>query len=417
MKAFRKTGAVALSCALLLTGPVFAEMPVAGVPVPELALLDREMTAFMEEKGISAGSLSVMKDGKTVFHHVYGWQDREKLKPLRPDAIFRVASVTKPFTAAAIRKLIADGELSLDTPVFKLEGKGVLDLKPVGEPDARLKDITVDHLLKHRGGWDRQVAGDLTYAELKIAAALKVPSPPSREDTVRYIMGQPLQNDPGAKYAYSNIGYLLLGLIVEKVSGQDYRSFVQANVVGPAGFTEEDWILGRSFAKDADPREPYYDETRTGMNVFFPAASKVPLVELPYGSFDMEARTGQGRIVTNGRLILGYLNRYQVVGEKIGGPRPAPGKWSWNHNGAQKGTNADASQRGDGINFAILFNKRPRSGSFTQEIKRKLDKIFDDKVITTWPVADVSGRQADKPQTKIGGDPLMLSCSTEPGRH
>lgn len=364
---------------LFLAPQAWAEMPIGGKPAPDLALLDQEMTQFMQQHDISAGSLSVMKDGEMVLHHVYGWQDEARKVPLREDAIFRVASVTKPFTAAAIRKLIADGKFSLDSKVFRLPGsdEGILELEPLGEPDARLKDVTVDHLLHHRGGWDRKIAGDLTYQEQEIAKAFGVQSPPGRELTVRYIMGQPLQHAPGTKTAYSNIGYLLLGLIIEKVSGQTYEEFLQANVMDPAGIAPDDWTLGRSFQADQDPREPYYDEPEMVDNVFYPAHSQEPKVTAPYGSYDMEARTSQGRIVISGPAVLRFLDHYQANGPNVGGPRPAPGNWGYGHTGSLPGTNAVTWQRGDGINFVVLFNNRPEEGSYTAMMRDRLNEMLD----------------------------------------
>lgn len=416
-----RAAAVALALMALASRGLAADpIPIVGVPVPELGVLDGKMTEIMEANNISAASLSMMRNGTVLLHHVYGWQDRARQKPLRPDALFRLASVTKPFTAAAVRRLIANGQLSLSTRVFSLgmPGAGVLPYAPFGTPDPRLGDITVDHLLKHRGGWDRDIAGDLTYRERTIANAMGVACPPGRENAVRYIMGQPLHNDPGSTYAYSNIGYLLLGLIIETVSGQDYRSYVQANVIGLDGFTTADWLLGRTFAVDQDAREPYYDEPILASNVFYPASSAVVNVERPYGSFDLEARTGQGRIVTRGIVLLRYLSRFQVNGDSIGGPRPAPCSWRRNHTGAQTGCNTLARQRGDGFNYAVLFNKRPASGTdYASQIRTNLDTVFDTGGIPSWPTADITQMSPPLPKTTLSLNPPLLTCETAAGRH
>jgi CubicO group peptidase (beta-lactamase class C family) len=403
----------------LLWRPLDAQIPVIGFPVSQLGALDNQMTQFMQANNISAGSLTVMRNGVIIFHHVYGWQDQQKQIVLRPDAIFRIASCTKPFTAAAIRKLIADGQHSLSSRVFALgaPGSGVLDHVPFGTPDSRLGDITVDHLLKHRGGWNRDTAGDLTYFEKTIATAMGVPSPPGRDNTVRYIMGQPLQHTPGSTYSYSNIGYLLLGLIIEKVSGQDFTTFVQQNVIGLDGSTTNDWGLARSFQIDGDLREPFYDDLTLATNVFHPSHSNVATVPRPYGSFDMEARTGQGRIATNGRVMTRFMNRFQVAGDLIGGPRPAPGGWRWNHTGSQYGANSLARQRGDGINYAVIFNKRPASGTeYSLTMRTNLDAFFDAGGIT-WPTADVTQLSPSVPAVSLTLQPPTLTCTTQPGRH
>ncbi|MCP4848506.1 MAG: beta-lactamase family protein, partial [Verrucomicrobiaceae bacterium] len=135
--------------------------PVSGIPVPELAVLDTAMQDIMQANDIGAGVLAVMKDDTVVYRRAFGWQDEERNIPLRPDCVMRVASVTKPFTAAAIRHLVASGAISLDSQVFSGRNpeSGILDYNAFGTRDARLTDITVNHLLQHRGGWDRDAPG------------------------------------------------------------------------------------------------------------------------------------------------------------------------------------------------------------------------------------------------------------------
>ncbi len=368
--------------------PASALAPAHGVPAQALAPFDKLMQDFMSEHEISAGQLAVMHDSIVVFNRSYGWQDRERTKPLPADALMRVASVTKPFTAAAIRKLVAQGKLSTDNHVFNLgqAGGGILELAPFGTPDPHLKDITIEHCLRHRGGWDRALVGDLTYFELKAAQEMGIESPPGRTNIVRYIMGQPLQNDPGAKEVYSNIGYLLLGLVIEKLSGKDYLTFLHEEVTRPAGIADADLKLGRSFWADADPREPWYDDPQPAPNVFYPAHSEQQSVEAPYGSFDMEARTSQGRLITNSRSLVLFLDKFMVNGDDIGKRRRAPGTWQFNYSGKQRGTEALARARGDGINYAVIFNKASQSGqSYSAGIRQALDKLIDSGAIATWP--------------------------------
>ena len=125
-------------------------LPVSGPAVPELVAFDDAMLAFMDEKGIEAGLLGVMKDGVVVLERGYGWQDSGHAEGLPATAMMRIASVTKPLTAAAIRRLVDQGLIGLDDYVFDLgqaEG-GLLGLTPfLSLGDARLADITVQHLL------------------------------------------------------------------------------------------------------------------------------------------------------------------------------------------------------------------------------------------------------------------------------
>lgn len=206
-----------------------------------------------------------------------------------------------------------------------------------------------------------------------------IPSPPGRINTVRYILGQPLQHDPGAGRYYSNIGYLVLGLVIEELSGQTFVEYVHENVIGSTGSEPDSWTLSRSFKADQDPREPFYDRPEPPVsNVFYPASSDEPQVEMPYGGWDAESRIAQGGIVTDGKVLLRFMQAFQVSGDSIGGPRPAPGGWRWNHTGSVAGTNAILRQRGDGIDFVVLFNKRPESGtSYVEQMRSAIDAVFD----------------------------------------
>ena len=397
--------------------------PACGIPVPELASLDSAMQDIMQANDIGAGVLALMKDNQVVYRRAFGWQDKKRSLPLRPDCMMRIASITKPFTAAAIRHLIASGLINPESQVFS-DGDpttGLLHYKAFGTRDARLADITVEHLLKHKGGWDRDEPGipDHTYQEKQIANEMGVESPPSRINVVRWIMGKPLQFDPGTDTAYSNIGYLLLGLIVEETTGQGLLDYLEANVLDPIGISAGQVFYGRSFRADQDLREPYYDAGGSlAANVFFPAFSDEPFVERPYGNWNHEARIGQGAMVANPYAILSYLAAHQVNGSNIGGPRPSPGNWKWNHTGSLRGTNCLARQRGDGINYAVFFNKRPSSGSsYALQMRLAIDEIIESGAILSWPTADVRYQDIPIPKIRINADPTVLSFSSTAGRH
>jgi CubicO group peptidase (beta-lactamase class C family) len=363
--------------------------PVGGVPVPELAILDTTMIDYMRLRDISAGTLSVMRDGVIVYHRVFGWRDAERQNNLPSYTIMRLASVTKPLTAAAIRELINDGLLSLNRRVFNNgNNNGILTYTPFGTPDPRIYDITVDHLLHHEGGWDRSIAGDLTYRELQIADEMNIDSPPGRDATVRWIMGQPLQFDPGSDSAYSNIGYLLLGLIVEEISGDSHLTFLRNNVFAPLGVSGNQVEMGHTFDINQDAREPWYNHNGyTGDNVFYPAYHPQEFVWEPYGSWDHEARIGQGGVVASPIAVLRFLGAYRVNGDNIGVPTTTPA--TWNHTGGFPGTSTLARQRSDGINYVVLFNKQATYGdSYSNEIRGILDDVLGR--ISDWPTADVT---------------------------
>jgi len=356
-------------------------------PRTAAVVLDSTMQAFVAGHDIGAAVVGVMKDGVVVHRRGYGTLDAEGTQPLADDAMMRLASVTKPVTAALIWELAADGLLSLTDRAFDLgqPGGGILDLAPFPTlGDTRLADITVLDLLRHRGGWDRDLVGDLTYREVQIAEAMGVASPPGRENTVRYILGQPLEFAPGSREAYSNIGYLVLGLIAEEVSGEDYLTVLRREVLDPLGVPAADLIQGRTFPEHRSPREPWYDSDDLVTSVFNPAG---PLVRRPAGGWDHEARIGQGGLVATTDAILELLEVYTVSGDDIGSRRTGTEGSSWrrNHTGSLPGTNALARQRGDGINYVVLFNRRPASGtSYASLIRTELDALLDGGTLI-WP--------------------------------
>ncbi|MCH2466159.1 MAG: beta-lactamase family protein [Gemmatimonadetes bacterium] len=354
---------------------------------PNFEHFDSIMGQFMSAREIHAGALGVMKDSRIVYDKSFGWKDEAQQTTLLPGVMMRLASVTKPITGAAIRELESKELLDLDDYVFDLgqpEG-GILDLDPFRSlGDTLLAKVTVRHLLLHHGGWDRDVVGDLAFREIRIAEAMEVPSPPGRIHTVRYVLGQPLQFPPGSKRAYSNIGYLMLGSVVEEVSGMDYLTYVLETVFDPIGVARGELIQGRTFPDDQNSREPWYDSDAMSKNVFDPAG---PQVKTPYGGWDLESMISFGGLVASTRAILEFLDVYQVSGDDIGARRTGTESSTWrrNHTGSFSGTNTLARQRGDGVNYVVLFNKKPSTGGYySSQIRGEIDDLLDQGLIC-WP--------------------------------
>ena len=203
-------GAILLQAVLL---PALAATPQGG-PAPSAALaakLDDYLTrcaAF----GFS-GSVLVEKDGATLLSKGYGLADRRTGKANAPDTIHDIGSLTKQFTAVAILRLEQDGKLSVKDPISKF----------FRDVPADKRRIQLHHLLSHTSGLPR--------SDEKIGSALQ-----DREELVRLVLGLPLASDPGARHLYSNIGYDLLGVVVEQVSGQPFETYLAERLFRPAGF-------------------------------------------------------------------------------------------------------------------------------------------------------------------------------------
>jgi CubicO group peptidase (beta-lactamase class C family) len=219
----------------------------------------------------------------------------------------------------------------------------------------------------------------------------RVPTP---RETVEWILSQELQFPPDSTRVYSNVGYLILGLIVEQVSGTDLYSFWREYVLDESmWFPSSEFEPGRTFAAHQNPREPWYNSPLTVTNVFDPDG---PDVRYPYGGWDHEARIGQGSLITNPVPLLNYLDTYYVNGDEIGMPlNGAVAKRQ--HGGRLRGTNSLARQRNDGVHYVIILNKRVPTDDFTnyvELIRDDLDALLDQGTLT-WPTQSVDGVWVD----------------------
>src|SRR5688572_6817044 len=186
---------------------------------------DQVISDLMKTHKVPGGAVAVVKDGRLVYARGFGYADVENKVTVAPHALFRIASVSKPITAVAILRLVEAGKLELTQKVLPL----IPDLQPPAGAtmDPRWQNITILNLLQHTGGWDRDKPGgfDPMFRPSTAAAAVGAPAPASGETVIRYMLGQPLDFDPGTKYVYSNFGYTILGRIIERVSGMSYENY------------------------------------------------------------------------------------------------------------------------------------------------------------------------------------------------
>jgi N-acyl-D-amino-acid deacylase len=209
------------------------EAPTTGRAGPGLEHFDGLMHRTMDRFGVPGAALAIARDGRLVLAKGYGWADVEAREPVLPRSLFALASVSKSITAVTVLKLVEEGKLGLDDRAFELLGH----LRPpAGErADPRLRDITVRMLLNHSGGWDRGKSGDPSGWSRRVARKLHVRAPISAVQLTRFMLGQPLDFDPGTEEHYSNFGYVVLGLVIERVTGQSYEEYVQEHTLRPMG--------------------------------------------------------------------------------------------------------------------------------------------------------------------------------------
>ncbi len=213
--------------------PMAAQVPISGKAGPGMEPIDAGMLHIMARHGIAGAALAITRDGKLLLAKGYGWADAARSLAVEPETLFGLASLSKPFTAFAVLKLVELGKLDLDQRVLDI----VKDIRPPQgvEMDPLLNDITVRQCLNHSGGWDRTIDGDPIYWEPQICWMLRVHPPLSPAQSLSFALSRPLPFKPGTDAKYSNIGYILLGEVIAKVSGQSYERFVAEHVLKPVG--------------------------------------------------------------------------------------------------------------------------------------------------------------------------------------
>ncbi len=355
---------------------------------PRIESFDRHILALMKAHGIPGAAIAVTDHGRLVHAQGYGLADVETHEPVHPHSLFRIASLSKPITAVAILQLVEQGKLSLDSRVFNvLDCQS--DMEAAGEKfDLRQKDITIEQLLEHRGGWDRNQSFDAMFQSLRFARERKVSPPAGFNDIIHGMMRVPLDFAPGERYAYSNYGYSLLGRVIEKVSGEKYEAYVQTHILKPLGITQ--MRLGKTRLEERAQGEVRYYHSQQGISVFDPNESaKVPH---PYGAWCLETMDSHGGWIASAPDLVRFaaafddpdhsplLKRESIerMGARPVGLTASSDKadadvyysLGWNnrvlrngkvnhwHTGSLPGTLTVLIRRHDGKNFAALLNTR-----------------------------------------------------------
>ena len=200
----------------------FAAPAVCGHDTDPLPSLSRLVKEFMVQYQVPGAALAIIRDNRLVYADGFGYADLEHQLPVSPRSLFRIASVSKPFTATAILQLVEQDHFRLDDPVLPLL-KPTLRDAPGVPGDPRLQSVTIRHLLQHRAGWDRAQSRFFPLRSNSLVEISRVEgiAPPGTPDTVvRYMLAKPLDYTPGARYAYTNIGYLVLGRVIESITGR-----------------------------------------------------------------------------------------------------------------------------------------------------------------------------------------------------
>jgi N-acyl-D-amino-acid deacylase len=328
--------------------------------------------------------------------------------------LFRIASISKAFTAVGILSLVEEGTLTLNDRPLQ-----ILNFEPPANAsiDPRLNDITLEHLLLHAGGWD--IFSNFEPQGLPWAAmaghVLGEPQPSSAETLIRFMLGFPLDFDPGTRSSYSNFGFNVLGRVIEQVTGQGYEEFTQQRILTPAGI--ERMRLGKTRREDRAPGEVNYYAP--------PGAPLLPSVfpgegftSLPYGAFYVESYDSHGGWIASAADLIRFATAVDGQrgdalltpasveamlntprpSETVGGSRgsfglgweaaPTANGVEWSRDGGLPGSTAARLVKSpDGIAFAFIFNSLPLAWEeFFVDAETAIRGALTD--VETWPEDD-----------------------------
>ena len=383
------------------------------------ASFDRTIREFMEKHHVPGLALAVTDRGRLVYARGHGYADVARKEKVTPTSLFRIASISKPVTAVAVLQLVERKKLSLDDKVFDIL-KHEPHLEKDAQPDERLQAITIRHLLQHRGGWDRGKSFDAMFQSVRFAEALGTQPPAGTDEVIRFMRGQPLDFEPGERYAYSNYGYCLLGRVIEAVTNESYEDYVKTQVLAPLGINT--MRIGKTRLDGRNESEVRYYDPRKGPSVF--AADLNKQVPQPYGAWHVEAMDAHGgwlasavdltrfacafdeptkcKILNPDSIQEMFARPPGLAGaEADGKPKPVYYSLGWSnrvmddgtlnrwHTGSLPGTATMLVRRHDGRNWVVLMNARmsPCASHLGGTIDSLVHQAADE--VAAWPECDL----------------------------
>lgn len=389
MKAKNVAELIALGCAIALSVPsrnianTSNEIPVNGPqPSTNLHRLDDAVKTLIKRWNVPGAAVAICKDGKVLFSRGYGFADIEAEAPVLPEkSLFRIASVSKCITAAAVMKLAEDDKLKIDDEALQIIG----NVPPPTHYDKRLGTIRVRDLLQMSGGWDKERSGDPVLQPYIFLASKRLhkAGPADFDSTMQYVLGHRLDFSPGSRFSYSNFEYGLLGKVVEHASHCDYETFVRKSFFEPAGVQ---LYKAHTRLEDRLPNEViYYAPLEPSARPLLPTGRK--RVPAPYGRAYMESDLPMFGWVATAPELASLIDKLTTDNaflredtRKAMLARPSLPCWKdtkqyfafgWEvrkdaHNrltmykdGTLPGTRAFVEHTADGITWVALFNARP----------------------------------------------------------
>lgn len=366
--------------------------------------MEKSISDFLKRYKIKGASVAVTKDGRLVYAKGFGFANEEEGEKVDPDHVFRLASISKLITAISVMQLAEEGKLSLDDRVFGPDGI-LNDSVYLQYRDPRVEDITVRHLLVHKAGWSRYY-GDPMFMTHVVARRMRVELPVQAEDVIGYAFTRKLNYRPGTRYSYSNLGYAILGEIIEELTGIGYEDYVRLSLLQPLGI--RDMQIGQGYYEQRAPREVRYYET-SGSQEVLAFDSKDKYVSRVYGGNDISLLGAAGGwigspadmlrlgVAVDGfnsspdilmpesieQMTRSHGNKYNMIGWKGG-----DGRGTWWRTGTLTGTSALMVRQNNGVNWIIVMNTTTwKKSRIHSETSRTMFRAISS--VREWPEYDL----------------------------
>lgn len=399
----------------------------------ETRRMETSIERFMAQWEIEGASLAIMKNGHLLYSKGFGKANRETGEPMEVRHIFRIASLSKLITATGIMKLCESGRLSLNDRVFGPEGI-LNDSLFLHIRDKRMLKITVEHLLRHQGGFSIR-AGDPLFCMPNVARQLGKPLPLTLDDMVQYASSSRLRYEPGSSNIYSNLGYVILSKVIEKVSGLPYETYMQDSILHPIGCT--DMHIGYSSLEKRFPNEVHYYEP-SDAELTESALGGGAMVPKSYGGSDLQVLSGAGGWVASPTELMRFITAIDdqdckpdilkpssiaLMTEKdenkfpIGWMRTTRGD-DWTRTGTLAGSSVMLKRQHNGYTWVFVTNTSSWAGSrFPHKIENMIRQALDK--VKSWPQRDLFDKDttAQPAVDSIGGTALIIPGKTIPNDH
>lgn len=367
----------------------------------ETEKFDAAIRRFMRYWDIKGGSFALMRNDSLIYAKGYGYSDIKDSIECEVKNVFRVASVSKLITAVAIMRLCETGKLSTQDFVFGEEGI-LCDSLFLNYRDKNIKKITVEHLLRHTGGFANP-HGDAAFNTDLVAKYLDKELPLSMDDMVQYATRIRLRARPGGWFNYSNLGYIILSKVIEKASGMPYETYVKDSILAPMGCY--DIHLAHNYSDEFLDNEVNYYEVKEAEPVPAYDGSDT-LVMKSRGGNDVHGLYGAGGWVASPVELLRFVSAIDncpVKGEFLSqesidfmtmySKNFKPAGWAsvtsreWLRTGTMAGTSALIKAQKDGYTWVFISNSSSWTGpALSRRMGRDITRAL--QRVKKWPEVD-----------------------------